>query len=99
MYNNDLNGYFRLSMQSALLGSITPNIRAVIGFFYDKKIVIDFYFDGVISEDDEELASEVGTEVIADFESEFDIEIKTIRLDYPKPVKNKDGFLLFLRKE
>lgn len=99
MYKNNLNVYFRISVQSALLGNITENIRAVVGVLSEQKIQIIFYYDGVIDEVDEELASEVGTEVIADFESGFNIDIKTIRLDYPEPIKIKNGFLLFLRKE
>ncbi|MBU9843529.1 hypothetical protein [Rahnella ecdela] len=99
MYHKDPNGYFRLSMQNALLGRVTPNIRAVVGRLFNQQIEIVYYFDQEISDDDEELASELGTEVIADFEDGFSIEIKTLRLDYPHAIKNDGGLLLYLRKE
>ena len=95
----DLDRYFRLSLQRALLGNVTPNIRGVIALLDDNQIYLTFYFDGEISESDEENASEIETEVIADFDEKYTIDTQIKRLDFPHRIKLDKGFLVYLRKE
>lgn len=57
----------KLSLQRALLGEVTDSLMAVTAGAKGKTIVLRAYFDGEVSEDDEERMQCVGTEVIADF--------------------------------
>lgn len=52
----------------------------------------------MISEDDEENASVVETEIIADLDDSSVVHTFVTRLDYPEPIKS-NGFLIYLRKE
>ncbi|WP_368540820.1 hypothetical protein [Enterobacter soli] len=99
MVLSDLSVYLRLSLQRALLGNVTPNIRAVIAELTGKSISILFYFEGEVDDDDEELASVIETEIIADFDDDFTVYTAVQRLDYPQRIKNTNGLLAYLRKE
>lgn len=99
MADLELVSYIKLSLQRALLGNVTPNIRAVVVDIEEKKITLLFYFDGETDGDDEELASVVETEVIADFDKVYSIDTKVQRLDRPQVIKNNNGILVYLRKE
>ncbi|MFU0781148.1 MAG: N(4)-acetylcytidine amidohydrolase [Citrobacter braakii] len=99
MISSDLNSYVRLSLQRALLGNVTSNIRAVTVELKNKNISLHFYFDGEPDDSDQESVSVVEAEVIADFDEDFAIEAIAMRLDYPQPIKNFNGFLVYLRKE
>ncbi|MBB3306740.1 MULTISPECIES: hypothetical protein [unclassified Enterobacter] len=92
------NDYFKLSIQRALLGNITKNIRAISALLEGDSITLKFFYDGIISEDDEENASIVQTEIIADLDDSSVVHTVVTRLDYPEPIKSS-GFLLYLRKE
>ncbi|ECG5862894.1 hypothetical protein ACLH9T_004762 [Salmonella enterica] len=89
----------KLSIQSALLGAITENIRNVAVYINEKKILLYFFIDGEIREDDKENISIIETEVIADFEDDFDIESIIKRVDTPEPITLDRGFSVFQRKE
>lgn len=54
-------------MQVALLGNITPNMRAITCGWDDKSIHLRFIFDKPASEDEAELCSEIETEMMASF--------------------------------
>lgn len=95
----DLNSYLRLSVQRALLGNLAPNIRAVVAKLSGKNIGLLFYFEGPVGDDDEELVSVIETEVIADFDENFIVDTTIQRLDYPQPINNTNGLLVYLRKE
>lgn len=99
MVLSDLSVYLRLSLQRALLGNVTPNIRAVIAELSGKNISLLFYFEGEVDDDDEELASVIETEIIADFDDDFTVDTTVQRLDYPQRIKNTKGLLVYLRKE
>ncbi|WHQ76816.1 hypothetical protein [Pantoea sp. Lij88] len=92
------NDYFKLSAQRALLGNITNNIRAISALLEGDDITLKFFYDGIISEDDEENASIVETKIIADLDDSSVVHTVVTRLDYPEPIKC-NGFLLYLRKE
>jgi hypothetical protein len=99
-----------LSVQRALLGSITCNLRGVAAEWNDKEIRIICYFHGPLSEDDREEMSCVHTEVVADFVDIAQVHCDLERLDMPaklfgpekaisleKPIGNRAW--VFLRKE
>lgn len=92
------NDYFKLPVQRNLLGNITKNIRAVSVLLEGNNINLKFFYDGMISEDDEENASVVETEIIADLDDSSVVHTFVTRLDYPEPIKS-NGFLIYLRKE
>lgn len=56
-----------LSIQRALLGNVTPNLRAVCVKLKEKKISIHFYYDKNISDEDRELSAHTIDQVMADF--------------------------------
>ena len=56
-----------LSIQRALLGEVTPNIRAVTAQIESNAIVLRWIIDGEISDDLRLDLSAVGAEVVADF--------------------------------
>ncbi|HDK6330971.1 hypothetical protein AAHY48_19675 [Klebsiella variicola subsp. variicola] len=95
----DSNVYLKLSVQRALFGNVTPNIRAVVAELSGKNISLLFYFDGQIDDDDKELVSVIETEIIADFDEDFTVDTTVKRLDPPQPIKNKHGLLIYIRKE
>ena len=99
MVLSDPNVYLRLSLQRALLGNVTSNIRAVIAELSGKNINLHFYFEGEVGDDDEELVSVIETEIIADFDEDFTVDTIVQRLDSPQAIKNKNGLLVYLRKE
>jgi hypothetical protein len=56
-----------LSIQRALLGEVTPNIRAVTAQIGAQTIVLRWIIDGGISDSFKHDLSVVGTKVVADF--------------------------------
>lgn len=90
-----------LSLQRALLGAVTPNLRAV-GFRYvEPEIIVTFVFDGPVPEEDVEAAQIVTTEVISDFpETGLECREDIIRADRPEPLPRAGvGRLVYARKE
>lgn len=88
------------SIQRALLGAVTPNLRAVdIVIENEQRFDVIFYYDKEISEDEEELSSLVETEFISDF-SEPDYQTNRILrvLQYPNKIP-QNGFLVYKRYE
>lgn len=88
----------RLSIQRALLGEVSGRLRAVVFSVSDLFLNIRFYFDGEIDEDDFESASCVETEVLADYEEDWTIVVKCLRLDASEPILD-DGVWVFRRRE
>ncbi|APC10566.1 MULTISPECIES: hypothetical protein [Providencia] len=101
MNQKDINlaNRLKLSAQRALLGAITPNIRTIFVELIDDDIQIYFYYDGVVQEDDEENASIVSSEIIADFDDEFDINLVIKQVDYPMDIIQPSGMCVYYRKE
>ncbi|MGA4363870.1 hypothetical protein ACWXWK_14400 [Pantoea ananatis] len=89
----------KLSMQSALLGAVTENMRNIAVDIYENKILLYFFIDGEIKDDDKENISIIETEVIADFESDFDIQTIIKRIDCPEKIILGQGYSVFQRKE
>ncbi|WP_455936375.1 hypothetical protein [Pantoea ananatis] len=89
----------KLSMQSALLGAVTENMRNIAVDIYENKILLYFFIDGEIKDDDKENISIIEAEVMADFEDDFDIETIIKRIDCPEKIILGQGYSVFQRKE
>lgn len=92
--------YGVLSVIRALLGAVTPNLRAVTLKIDQKELVVKvcFFYHGAISDEDFDTAHAALTEIISDFPDNYDLDDKVIRLDYPNPIP-VDGRPVFRRKE
>lgn len=89
----------RLSVQRALLGHVTPNLRAVYLKCNAVCIQLIFYYDDPPSEEEQELADFADTEFIADFPSpDFKTDFKIITLPYPN-IFPKDDVCVYKRYE
>ncbi|MCX6989857.1 MAG: hypothetical protein NTX49_02145 [Chlamydiae bacterium] len=88
-----------LSMQRALLGVVTPSLRAVVIDVdtVDKILFFNFFYDGEINDDLFDLASIACTEASANF-PEYQVRDVIEQVDYPKAI-NVKGDYAFLRKE
>ena len=97
--NNEDEVAILLSVQRALLGMVTPSLRAVSATVDSIKNEVSYFFfyDGQITEEQRDLASCVINESSADF---FDYMVNShiIRLDYPQKIPFQ-GRVAYLRKE
>jgi hypothetical protein len=87
-----------LAVQNALLGEVSAQLRAVLVRFSETTVDLDFYFDGDVSEDDQERASVVETEVIAALPETDTISHTVTRLDHPARIPG-GGTLAYHRSE
>ena len=99
MNKTELKTRVLLSIQRALLGEITPNIRGITCTQNETKINICCYFEEDINEDNEESMDCVATEVAADFtDRKVDIQCMTINMS-----ESLNGYRLlawiYLKKE
>jgi len=78
----------RLSIQRALLGEVVPELRVVAFSINAEAVDVRFYFDGMISEDAEESASCVETEILADYDPDDIVMVHCIRSDYPAQISD-----------
>ncbi len=94
------NEYALLSMQSALLGEVTPELRAVMIDVNEKEDVFSawFYYDGEVSEQRIDLWDCAVTEASADLGRYELVRSHIKRLDYPQKIPSK-GYFAYLRKE
>jgi len=88
-----------LSCQVALTTVVSPTLRQVWVDWEGREIFLYFIFDGKITDDLEDDAECVATEVISDF-SEFElIDTKYIQIDFPKEITPYGKFCVYARKE
>ena len=88
-----------LSVNRGLWGLVSRNLRAVNVEYQEADIHLYCYFDGAISEDDEEAMSEVGTSVAADF-PDHTVHEHCIRIDAPERIPASEAHhLVFKRME
>jgi hypothetical protein len=80
MDNKELRIKVLLSLQVALLGKISPNIRGITCSWDFSKIIIRCIFHGKIDEEDRDSMEIACTEVMADF-PDHDVEIEYLRAD------------------
>ena len=88
----------RLSAQRALLGNVPACLRSASIQKEGNKILWRCIFDAEATEDDYELASIAGAEIIADFSSPTDIEDQIVKLPSPQKMEHL-SHLIFLRHE
>lgn len=91
--------YAAIAAQRALLGAVTPNLRAVTIKINSqaKRLKVCFFYDNDISEAVFDTASTAITEISADF-PDFDLDDHIERVDYPGKI-SVEGRLVFLRQE
>ena len=95
----DLRVRLLLSIQRALLGEITPNIRAVTARIDAQAIVLRWIIDGEISDGLRDDLSAVGTEVVAEFSS-HEIAEEFVRCDASHAMNELYlDYLAYARKE
>ncbi len=88
-----------LSAQRALLGEVPPSLRMVALDWDEKRIHLQCYFDGPVSEEDRESMESVTTEMIADFFPGLNVELRIIRLDAPSRMEQPARAVAYLRRE
>lgn len=87
----------RCSLQVALLGAITNNLRAVDVEFSEKKITIFFYYALPFSTEEIDISEIVSTEVMNDF---LDVDVISERLIFPiNQIIPQKGIRVFHRSE
>ncbi|UXH76537.1 hypothetical protein [Roseateles amylovorans] len=69
-----------LSVQRALLGAISPRVRAVLCSWEAAAIKVRAVFDGPVADSDVESMSIVETELVSDF-PDFDVGVLCVRID------------------
>jgi hypothetical protein len=97
---HDIRDQLLLSIQNALLDAVPATLRSVTCDWEGRKIRLRFLFDGPLNEDDQESFRIVGTEVIANFPSPWEISEEIERLDYPADRRSRALSLwAYARKE
>lgn len=92
MQTNLIRSSVLLSVQTALLGAVSPALRGVTVGWDEKTIKLLCYYDGSISEEDRESMSCVQTEIMADF-PELEIELDVVRCDFPQEMNYLDAWV------
>jgi hypothetical protein len=87
-----------LSVQGALLGSVTPNLRGVAADWNNTEVRIVCYYHGPISAGDRETRGVVHTEVATDFIDIAAVHFVMECLDTPMKMNGFRAWI-FLRKE
>lgn len=84
-----------LSIQRAMLGSVI--LKMCQGWLQidNKKVVVTFVVDDILSEDEQDIISSIETELMSDLPSEYSIELDITQKFRPL---NKEA-LFFLRHE
>ena len=100
---NDLRIRVRLSLQRALLGEVTPNLRAVCVEVSPAEIHVWAYYDGPQSEaEEEDFDGSVLTQLVADFpyseRGDPAVHGHFIRCDAPQPLEWR-GTVVYARRE
>jgi len=75
-----------LSVQRALLGAITPQVRVVDVCWNDSEILVRFVVDGEVEESLSEIVTLVETEILSDFVPDADVSVRVVRIDKGSPV-------------
>ncbi|MDP1881209.1 MAG: hypothetical protein Q8K60_09755 [Parachlamydiaceae bacterium] len=95
-----INSNVLLSVQRALLGNITSNLRAVYVLIENETTFkLIFYYDHELTDEEEELASLTDTEFLSDFPSpNYNTSYEIYVLGYPKDIP-KTGICVYKRFE
>ncbi|WP_051370980.1 hypothetical protein [Mesorhizobium loti] len=84
---HDIRTKLLLSVQRALLGAVSPRLRAVTCGWEGFEITLRFVFDGELADPDLEDAGIVASEVAADFPEPWTVDEEIARLDYPADLR------------
>ena len=84
---HDIRAKLLLSVQRALLGAVSPRLRAVTCGWEGFEITLRFVFDGEVADPDLEDAGVVASEVAADFPAPWTVDEDIARLDYPDDLR------------
>ena len=88
-----------LSIQRALVGTITPNVRAIVCRWSESAIDIRAMFDDAPSSTELEIMSVAETEVMSDFPKSH-VQLKCIQLQLPNKVTvDDDEVIVYGRRE
>ena len=88
-----------LALQQSLLGQITQKMRAVTCAWNDTEINVRVIFEDSITDDDSEIAEEIGSEVASHFEEQL-VNVESIAVDKMDSLNNsKLTEWIFLRKD
>ena len=85
----------RRAVQISLLNCVTPGLRQVNVVSFDKKIILNFYYDS-LPEGEEELPSEVETEMWGFYYGRAEISINIIISQFPNPIP-EEGLCVYSR--
>jgi hypothetical protein len=89
-----------LSLQRALLGMVTPDLRAVEVEIEGRDVRGRFMYDGAITDEHRELVDEVETLLIADMEDDVNARLEAVAVPSPAPVALVPGTAYcYLRRE
>lgn len=100
MTDADIRLNILIFAQRGLLFAVPPTLRAVTCGWSGTNVKVRSVFDGPISEDDEESARMVGTEVVAAFPLPWTLTEEIVRLDYPADLRSEALPLwVYARKE
>jgi len=91
----------RLSAQRALLGMVEPYLRAAVVYVAAGKITVRLLVDGPLPKSSTELASEIESEMQADYHQGTEVAVSVERLDHPGSVSAVigHGCLVYARRE
>lgn len=88
-----------LTLNRALWGRVSPQLRKVNIAWNNKKGQLSFYYDGEISEEDRQLSESVRKEFL-DYYPDYELQLEIIRLDLPHWLpQNDEGRELYRRRE
>lgn len=96
--NQEIRVQILLSAQGALLGQVPQSLRAVSVDVREACVYVRSIFDGKPTEEDWELLSCAGAEIIADFVAPFTIEEEFLALPFPEEMSHLQ-LLVYLRHE
>ncbi|WP_022978082.1 hypothetical protein [Nevskia ramosa] len=88
----------RLSAQRALWGAVPRSLRAFSAEVNDYVIRVRSVFDETATDEDRELLSIVGTEIIADYSSAFTITEEFLTVPASQAIQHLE-ILIYLRHE
>ena len=87
----------RCALQVALLGAITPNLRAVNTQIKDHLMELYFYYEAAASEEEVDLSEIVATELLSDF-IEIRVNVNRVILPIRQPIPEQE-LRIFHRSE
>ena len=96
----ELRALTLLSLQQALLGSVTPDLRAVEIWIEGRQVRASFSYDGEISGEHREAVSEIETLVLADLPDDVEVRFEPASVPHSHPVGIvRDSVYAYLRRE